>query len=65
MADDKKWEQKSREGLVSFMIWIEPELRKAIKQAALDEDVTVQDLAKQMLIDGVAHASKFAKKVKR
>ena len=52
MVDGKK--QASREGLVSFTFWTEPDVRDDIKRLAIDSGRSVQELMTEAAKDLVA-----------
>ncbi len=65
VADSEKRVQASREGLTSLTVWLDPNIRKALKQAALDHDVTVQDLVAAGLREVLDSPAKFVKRIKQ
>ena len=64
MASEKKV-QASREGLASLTVWIDPEVRKGLKKAAVEYEVTVQELIEAMIVDALPNSGRIARKIKQ
>ncbi len=62
MAEDEKYRQPGREGLVSFTFWTSPELRNNVKRLSIDSGKSVQELMEEAARDLLAKHSKRSKR---